>query len=148
MGRYGRSGEVSRVAIVDIDIHHGNGTEEIVRCEQSISQSTFPLVGYTCLFRLYMFLFRFYRDCESISCAFDTFVRYSYFCRGVCCFFVCFRRGAIDLTFSILARSERLIEYVYVPDAAFLHIGNDLSPGGGSILALSDAGHAGGPRVP
>lgn len=30
-GRYGRSGEVSRVAIVDIDIHHGNGTEEIVR---------------------------------------------------------------------------------------------------------------------
>lgn len=29
--RYGRSGEVSRVAIVDIDIHHGNGTEEIVR---------------------------------------------------------------------------------------------------------------------
>ncbi|CAM9249519.1 unnamed protein product, partial [Ectocarpus sp. 6 AP-2014] len=30
--RYGRSGELSRVAIVDIDIHHGNGTEEIVRC--------------------------------------------------------------------------------------------------------------------
>ncbi|CAM9858423.1 unnamed protein product, partial [Hapterophycus canaliculatus] len=30
--RYGRSGEASRVAIVDIDIHHGNGTEEIVRC--------------------------------------------------------------------------------------------------------------------
>ena len=37
--------------------------------------------------------------------------------------------------------------HVYVPNALFRDIGNLFSSGRGSFLALSAAGHAGGPRV-